>query len=292
MLKKLKLGHVLTFLGSLLALSAFVLPIVNPDLFWHLSAGRYIIDNFVVPQTDFLSWSMRGRPWFDFEWLVQIFYYSIFKNFNFAGLFIFKFLILSGVLHVFYKIIKLYKLEKLSFIVLPAVAAALVTNSDIRPENFTILFFTALVLIFERARLNLIDFKKPAFYLKLFLFFVLGVNLHAGYVYGSVLLFFYWFGELFEEALPWIYGKKKRIVFSKSKYYLAAFLVSFSASFINPYGYKIFSVMANHHKYLSVLQEYINEWQPFSLTNIYQLPYIIIFICSFSFILYRFIKSN
>jgi hypothetical protein len=290
--KKLKSYHILTFLGSLLALSAFILPIINPDLFWHLSAGRYIIKNFAVPQTDFLSWSMQGEPWFDFEWLVQIFYYSIFKKFSFTGLFIFKFLILSGVLYLFYKIIELYKLKKLSFIVLPLVAAALITNSDLRPENFTILFFTALILVLERARLNIIDLRKPSFYLKLFFFFVLWVNLHAGYVYGSVFVFFYWFGELFEEALPWIYGREKRIKIAKSKYYLAAFALSFLASFINPYGYKIFSVMANHHKYLGVLQEYINEWQPFDLTNIYQWPYIIIFICSFMAILYKFIKSK
>ncbi|MEA3306551.1 MAG: hypothetical protein U9Q34_02070, partial [Elusimicrobiota bacterium] len=288
--KKPELGHVLTFLGCALALSAFILPIINPDLFWHLSAGRYIIDNFAVPQTDFLSWTMQGKEWFDFEWLVQIFYYSIFTKFNFVGLFIFKFLILSGALYVFYEIIKLHRLKNLSFIVLPWVAAALITNSDLRPENFTILFFTGIVLVFERARLNHVDLKKPSFYLKLFLFFVLWVNLHAGYVYGSVLIFFYWLGEAFEEALPWIYGKEKSIKFSKSKYYFAAFAVSFFSSFLNPYGYKIFSVMANHHKYLSVLQEYINEWKPFDLTNIYQWPYIILFICSFSIILYRFIK--
>lgn len=286
------MGGIRTFLGYGLAISAFMLPIVNPDLFWHLSAGRYIIDNFALPQTDFLSWTMFGREWFDFEWLVQIFYYSIFKKCGFVGLFVFKFLILSGALYIFYKIIELHKLEKLSFIILPLVAAALITNSDLRPENFTILFFTALVFTLEKTRLNLIDLKRPVFYLKLLLFFVLWVNLHAGYVYGFVLVFFYWFGELFEEALPWIYGREKNIKFSKSKYYLAAFAVSFSASFINPYGYKIFLVMANHHKYLSVLQEYIGEWQPFDLTNIYQWPYIVIFICSFSAILYKFVKSK
>ncbi len=291
-LKKPELRHILTFFGGILAMSAFILPIINPDLSWHLSAGRYIIDNFAVPQTDFLSWTMYGKEWFDFEWLVQIFYYSIFKKFNFAGLFIFKFLILSGALYLFYKIIELHKLKKLSFIILPWVAAALITNSDLRPENFTILFFTALVLIFERARLNIVDLKKLSFYLKLFLFFVLWVNLHAGYVYGSVLVFFYWLGELFEEALPWIYGKEKSIKFSKSKYYLAAFAASFLSSFVNPYGYKIFSVMGNHQKYLSLLQEYINEWQPFALNNIYQWPYIILFACSFAIILHRFIKSK
>ncbi len=284
------MSHGLTFIGIALAFSSFLLPIINPDLSWHLSAGRYIIDNFAVPQTDFISWTMKGRTWFDFEWLVQVFYYSIFKKSGFTGLFIFKVLILSGALYIFYKIIELHKLKKLSFIVLPWVAAALITNSDLRPENFTILFFTALVLILEKTRLELIDLKKPSFYLKLLLFFVLWVNLHAGYVYGSVLVFFYWLGKLFEEALPWIYGREKTIKISKSKYYLAAFAVSFFASFINPYGYKIFSVMANHHEYLSVLQQYINEWQPFDLTNIYQWPYIILFICSFFIILFRFIK--
>ena len=288
----MELSYILTFFGCALAMSAFILPIINPDLSWHLSAGRYIVDNFSVPQTDFLSWSMSGRQWFDFEWLVQVFYYSIFKTTGFTGLFIFKVLILVSALYFFYKIIELHKLKKLSFIILPWVAAALITNSDLRPENFTILFFTALVLIFEKIRLELIDIKRPSFYLKLFLFFVLWVNLHAGYVYGSVLVFFFWFGQLFEEALPWIYGREKRIKLSKSKYYLAAFTVSFLASFINPYGYKIFSVMANHHKYLSILQQYINEWQPFDLTNIYQWPYIILFVFSFLVILRRFIKSK
>ena len=40
-LKKPELCHILTFLGCILAMSAFVLPIINPDLSWHLSAGRY-----------------------------------------------------------------------------------------------------------------------------------------------------------------------------------------------------------------------------------------------------------
>ena len=70
-----RFSKILLALGAALAASAFFLPVINPDLFWHLSAGRFMFDHGAVPRADFLSWTMAGRPWFDFEWLAQLIYY-------------------------------------------------------------------------------------------------------------------------------------------------------------------------------------------------------------------------
>ena len=50
-----------------LACSAFVLPVVNPDIYWHLSAGKYTVAHLAPPRADFLSWPLHGQEWVDFE---------------------------------------------------------------------------------------------------------------------------------------------------------------------------------------------------------------------------------
>ena len=46
--------------GALAAIAAFCVfflfrPLVNPDLYWHLSAGKYILAHHTLPHADFLS---------------------------------------------------------------------------------------------------------------------------------------------------------------------------------------------------------------------------------------------
>ncbi|MBI5210537.1 MAG: hypothetical protein HY927_11255, partial [Elusimicrobia bacterium] len=48
-------GSLLPSLGLLLAASGFLTPVVNPDLYWHLSAGRLMAETLSVPRADWLS---------------------------------------------------------------------------------------------------------------------------------------------------------------------------------------------------------------------------------------------
>lgn len=42
------------------------------DTFWHIAAGRWILDHGVIPTTDPFSHTMRGAPWVAHEWLSEI----------------------------------------------------------------------------------------------------------------------------------------------------------------------------------------------------------------------------
>ena len=48
-------------------------PILNDgDTFWHLAAGRWILDHHQVPLTDPFSFTFAGRPWVAHEWLSEV----------------------------------------------------------------------------------------------------------------------------------------------------------------------------------------------------------------------------
>lgn len=42
------------------------------DVFWHLAAGRWILEHGRVPRTDPFRFTSAGAPWVDHEWLFQV----------------------------------------------------------------------------------------------------------------------------------------------------------------------------------------------------------------------------
>ena len=50
----------------------------DTDTWWHLLAGRYIVENRTVPLTDPFSHTRLGTPWIDHGWLAQILLYGFY----------------------------------------------------------------------------------------------------------------------------------------------------------------------------------------------------------------------
>lgn len=268
-----RLLNLLGWAGFALACTAFLMPVVNPDVYWHLSAGKWTAAHFGPPRADFLSWPLYGKEWVDFEWLPQLFYYLLFKLGGWRALQVFKALLLAGTLLSFRSLALLYGRRAALPLLLPFFAAAIMPNCDLRPENFTLLFFTLTLLFLEKRRLAAAPGRMP--YLAAAGFFALWTNLHAGYLYGLALIGLYAAGEFFTEQLPYIYGKGPFARPARSREYLGLFFAGLAASLANPYGWKIYAVIANHQQYISTLQAHIQEWTTFDLTNAYQWPYVL-----------------
>lgn len=274
MISRDRLINILGWTGFALACSAFFLPIINPDLFWHLSAGKFMAWGGGLPRTDFLSWTMQGQPWYDFEWLAQLAYYTLYVLWGFTGLLFFKAALLSLTLLAFRSVALLYGRRGTLPLVLPFFAAAVITNSDLRPENFSLLFFTVELYFLERRRLGRLPGGWPLIAAAA-AFFCLWANIHAGYMYGLAMAGLYAAGEFFTEELPFIYGKAPFARPGASLGYLWTFLAGLAASLVNPYGLRIYSVIGNHQRHIDTLQEYIQEWNTFDLMNVYQWPYVL-----------------
>ncbi|MDT8306810.1 MAG: hypothetical protein RRC07_12810, partial [Anaerolineae bacterium] len=59
---------------ALFALALFVVAVrktVDPDLWWHLRTGEYILNNG-LPRTDVFSFTVPDHRWITHEWLSQV----------------------------------------------------------------------------------------------------------------------------------------------------------------------------------------------------------------------------
>jgi len=312
---KERLGKIGWFAGLALASSAFFLPIINPDIFWHFAAARYMAGHLSVPRTDFLTWTMQGREWVDFEWLSQLILYSLYKSGGFKLLVAFKGALLTAVTVVSWRTAAMgvrtpepgitsqenaasprtlagFRKKCEGWLYMPFFAAGIIVASDLRPENFSLLFFALLLYRLELDRaaggtdFTLRDGALAA------VFFALWTNLHAGYLYGLVLVLIYFLGGFCGAALPFVYGKSSGLQPGRYSAYLKYAGIGLAASLINPYGWKIYGVILNHQKYLSLMQEYIQEWGTFDLTNVYHRPYVVTLAGVFALLLWRFIKTR
>ena len=45
----------------------------DPDVFWHIRVGEWILLNGAIPRVDYFSHTMLGTPWQAHEWLAQVF---------------------------------------------------------------------------------------------------------------------------------------------------------------------------------------------------------------------------
>ena len=268
------------------------LPLANPDIFWHLSAGRYIAAHKALPGTDFLSWSMAGRPWTDFEWLPQLLYFWGWTLAGYWGLLACRFLLLLPLLFVIYRIALLYAERLTALLALVIGAAVLLPNLDLRPENFSLLFFSLLFYLLEKTRLSGTPEHVDVYSAFCAAMFALWANCHAGFVYGLALLGFYCAGELLRVKLPAIYGRREKEDYSFFKAYALWFGCAAAGTLANAYGVKIYAVLWAHMREIKVIGEHLREWQPADLAQISQAPFWVLLALSFVGLLHRALRHR
>ncbi len=275
--------------GLLLGLPFFLFGMNNPDIFWHLSAGKYILENFSVPKSDFLSWTLNGSYWADFEWLTQALYYFLYSHFQIESLYFLKIALISASLFVFSLIvIKKGVNEKHLLWLLPLLCASILTSSDVRPENFSVLFFLILWLKTQDTAESPLKLKSLIFFLA---FFSLWTNLHGGFIYGLILLFFRFSGSLLGENLDFSAGRAS-FKFEASKKFLFALAAAMAGTLLNPYGFKIYSVMSSHFAHSADYAQLLLEWRDFDITVPYFRPFSFILLVFPPVYLWHFLKNR
>ena len=182
--KTLRCLIIVALLYCIPAVQAMV-PVVDPDIWWHLRAGQWIVDHAQVPATDPFSAYGDGKRWIAYSWLFEVLVYALFTKLGLTGILVFAVsmsLLIVLVLH------GTLRRARLPFIVeVFAVAIALGAMSHlISPRSwlFSILFFTVeLSILFHVRRTG-----KITPLLALPPLFVLWANLHMQFIYGLAVL--------------------------------------------------------------------------------------------------------
>jgi len=150
------------------------------DIWWHLAAGRLILERRALVYTEPWSFARQGAAWLNHEWLSDVLYAAWASAFGVESL---RFWLLGIVTLTFLLLFDL--LRRLTDRPLVSYAAALAALllarpfMEIRPHLYTLL---GLVLVLW------ISWLRPRLRIGLPLLFLLWANLHSGFVLGLALL--------------------------------------------------------------------------------------------------------
>src|SRR5690606_19708308 len=57
----------------------------DPDTYWQVTIGQWILDNHALPRADIYSFTMHGQPWISTQWLAQVLYALAYGLAGWAG---------------------------------------------------------------------------------------------------------------------------------------------------------------------------------------------------------------
>lgn len=214
-----------------LGLAASCFQILNSDIFWHLTTGRWMATGasgrgFLPPLTDPFSFTgpASGRPWIDLHWLFQWMAYAIWSLGGFSALIWAKMFLVVFWIALFF----IHFRKGLSAaLATPAIALGLLAAHPrlmVRPEMLSFTYAIVLGLALERF------FQKPS---KLVFAIILGtqwlwVNSQGIFVIGLILIATY---AAWEIILPPRRHKRAALLLG---------LASLFVCLINPYGFQGF----------------------------------------------------
>lgn len=171
---------------------------VDPDLWWHLRTGQWIVETGHVPHSDPFSFTRAGHAWVSHEWLSDVVFYKLWKHTGAAGLIVFSAVITTAGFLLLYLRCPGKRHWAAAATVLGALAAA--PCWGVRPQMFTFTLASLLLWLVERGE------DRPRLLLWIPPLFLLWLNLHAGFALGPALLLAYGAGLMVETAVgdtPW-----------------------------------------------------------------------------------------
>lgn len=197
------------FFAALLSLGLLAMTArtaTDPDLWWHLRTGQWILETGHVPHTDPFSFTRAGSPWLAHEWLSEVLFYLLWKLAGPTALIVFSSLITTtGFLLLYWRCsgppASPGPPERpgerpgaphwaAAATVLGAWASASFWGA--RPQMFTFLLASLFLWLLEHAE------QRPRLLLWIPPLFLLWLNLHAGFALGPVLLILYAGGVLLD----------------------------------------------------------------------------------------------
>jgi len=195
-----QLNRSVTFAGILLfgLLAMTARPATDPDLWWHLRTGQWIMEAGHIPHVDPFSFTRAGSPWVSHEWLTEVVFYEIWKRSGEAGLIIFSALVTTAGFMLLY----LRSAARPQWAVAATTLGALAASPTwgVRPQMFTFALASLLLWLLERGE------EQPRVLFWIPPLFLLWLNLHAGFALGPVLIGAFAAGLAWEAATgetPW-----------------------------------------------------------------------------------------
>ena len=244
----------------------------DPDLWGHLRFGQDIRKAREVVTADPYSYLTSGQVWINHEWLAEVVFSWVFDVAGSAGLVLLKLAIgLLAVLCTY-----LYLRRRGVRIYIAAVVSLLLaipllpTLRTVRPQLFTLLFFTLTML-----SLSMAHHHSPLLLLAMPLYFVIWCNAHGGFIAGALIVLL-WF--VADSVVLLVRARRAKELLSSSHLLkLGATLAALLATLLNPYGLDLWRFLL---RTATVPRPEITEWRPIGIISTLGATYVVLLVTS------------
>jgi hypothetical protein len=222
------------FFGYLFAVD-LSLPLNDPDVWWHLKTGDYIVDNWEVPDVDPFAYttprplSQTQKIGLRSQWLGQVIFYLSYWIGGYPGLGSFRnLLILLPMVILFVWLLRRGPALLLSMQLFYAFE---------RPQGLSFSIVMVTVILLERVRRRCAEPGLDFSFALLPVAMALWANIHAGFIVGNLVVIIYIASEILRAGYHKVRGTGKAAI--RPMFYMVC-LASVLASFINPNTYHLF----------------------------------------------------
>lgn len=204
----------------------------DADIWWHLRAGQWILENHRVARVDPFTFSSADRPWIDLHWGFQVALATAHALGGVPGMILLASIASASALAI---AATARRSDWPSWIGALCWLPALVlmsTRFDPRPEVFSLVFLAGFLAILFR-----LD-RRPALAWLLVPIQVLWVNTHGLFILGPIVLGCYWLDRAARASLDawWSADRPDPGRPSPWRHLLPASAVVLAATLANPYG--------------------------------------------------------
>ncbi|HTT20983.1 MAG TPA: hypothetical protein VMG82_18760 [Candidatus Sulfotelmatobacter sp.] len=157
------------------------LAVLDPDIWWHLCIGDWILQNRAFPHNGIFSHTATTRPWMAYSWGYEVLLARAYNWFSFIGVGVFGTLLTIAVaLAIFLMLYRISRRFWAAWALSIVVYAAFLFNIAPRPVFLSVILFAIiLTLLFDAQRTRQ---TQTLYWLPLL--FLVWANIHIQFIYG------------------------------------------------------------------------------------------------------------
>jgi len=227
-------------------------PLHNNDLWWHLAAGRWIVEHGAVPHDDPFSWTHYLGRWIDNEWLSEVLFYGLWRIGGNGALVALRALAFTGLALLLRAYTGALRVPRAFPMALAAAIALTHHWWELRPSVGSLLALLLLATTIERARSG-----RDRLWL-LPLLFLVWANAHPGFFLGLLVLIVTTLAVAIDPLIPaWARSGRGALVAPRLA---LVTLASAAATLVNPYGWRVYEqqfAIAGNREYRALVDEWL-----------------------------------
>jgi hypothetical protein len=234
--------------------------VLDPDVWWHVCVGSWIIQHRAFPQTGIFSRTAASHPWRAYSWGYEVLFSRAYEWFSLIGMGIFgTALTVGAAVAVFFMLYRISRRFWIAWMLSAVVYSAFLFYIAPRPVFITaILFSITLTLLLEAQRTGNV---RILYWLPLI--FLLWANCHIQFFYGIATVGLFAGINFLQRTLTLLGQYPDSLAGSTLPVgkVLALFACCLIATCIGPYSFHLYEVVFGYAT-SKIIYRMINEFQP------------------------------